>query len=327
MDQPQKILKVLKQAKRIIIPLHINIDGDTVGSALALYNLLGYWGKHADVTTADPLSKSFLFLPEAKAIKEVDPATIDLSQYDLLAALDNGSLSRFSRVENFRIPPHLNIINIDHHKTNGKFGKLNYVIPQVSSTAEILYDLIRKWKVKIDKKIAICLLTGIYTDTGSFQYESTTAQSLEKAAQLIHLGADQHEVVNHIFRDWSTAAISLWVKILANLKTKNRIVYSTLTLKEIKETGIEPQESSMARSFALSYLLRTLSNTTVAILFYEEKKGWVRCSLRSHLKVDVSKIAEKMGGGGHIHAAAFSIKGRMEDAIIKTISLFEEILK
>lgn len=327
MNSPAEILKALKRAKRILVPLHVNTDGDSVGSALTLYHLFKRWGRKAEVVAADPLPKSLFFLPGVKKIKEVDPAELDLSRYDLFAILDNGSLSRFSRSKSFRIPPDLTLINIDHHPNNKKFGDLNRIIPSISSTAEILFDLLKEWGIKMDRKIAQCLLTGIFTDTSGFQNERTTPESLEKAAELIRLGADRLEIITNIYLSWSPTALSLWARALKNLRIKERFIYSTLTREEIEKSGIEQQEVGSARSFALEHLIRAVRNIDAAALFSEEREGKVHCSLRSRLGFNAGRVAEKMGGGGHAHAAAFETSGKMERVVDKTLGLVKDMLK
>jgi phosphoesterase RecJ-like protein len=327
MNDSEKIRKALKQARRVLIPLHINTDGDSVGSALALYRLLKRWDKDAEVVSADPLPKNFLFLPGAKEIKEVDPAELDLSQYDLLAALDISTPSRSSRSKNFKFPSGLTLINIDHHQDNKEFGDLNYVIPKAASATEILFDLLERWKIKIDEELAQCLLTGILADTNSFQNANTRPESLEKSAGLIRLGADHSEIVTNIFRSWSRAAVNLWTVILKNLKTETGLAYSTLTRGEIQKSGIEQWEASPARSFALESLIRVVEGTDIAAIFSEEREGKIHCSLRSRLGFNIGKIAEQMGGGGHAQAAAFEIKGNLKGVVDKTIKLVKDTLK
>jgi phosphoesterase RecJ-like protein len=327
MDSPEKILKTLRQSKKVLIPLHINTDGDSVGSALALYHLLKRWGRKAEVVSADPLPKNFLFLPGAKGIKEVDPAELDLSRYDLFATLDISPLSRSSRSKNFKVPPGLTLINIDHHPDNEKFGDLNYIIPKATSTTEILFDLLKEWGIKIDKKTAQCLLTGVFTDTNGFQNDKTSPESLEKAAALIRMGADHLEIITNIYRSWSSAALDLWAKALKNLKIEGQFTYSTLTREEIQESGIERWEVSNACSFALDCLIRTIEDTDVAAMFSEKQQGKVYCSLRSRPGFNVAQIAEKMGGGGHAYAAAFEIGGKMERVVDKTIKLVKDTLR
>ncbi len=327
MDRPAKILKTLKQTKRILIPLHINVDGDSAGSALALYHLLKSWGKEPEVVTADPPPENLFFLPEANKIREVDPTNLDLTQYDLLVILDNTTLSRFSRQKGFKAPPQLTIVNIDHHPTNEIFADINYVTTQVSSTAEILYDLIKGWKSKINKAIALCLLTGIFTDTEGFRNKLTTPESMEKAAALIRLGADHPKLINNILRNWPPAAIALWEKVLENLKIRKYLAYSTLTKREIEESGIKRQELSIARSFALDNFIRSLKGADISAIFYEEERGLIRGSLRSKTRFNVAKIAEKMGGGGHKTAAGFITKGKLEEIVERTITLIKGDLK
>src|SRR3989344_6901171 len=185
MDSPKTILKTLKTAKKILIPLHVRPDGDSVGSALALYHFLLDLGKKPTIVSADPSPEIFYFLPGIKRIKNIDPAKLDLDPFDVLLLVDNADLSRFTNTKDLTIPPKLLVVNIDHHVTNPNFGDLNYVVPDASSAAEVVYDLFHLWKAKITPEIANCLLTGIYTDTGGFLFPATTASSLTKAANLI----------------------------------------------------------------------------------------------------------------------------------------------
>ena len=180
MDNSDKILKALKKAKRVLIPLHINPDGDSAGSTLALRQILTAQNKSVDIVSADPFPKSLLALPEAKTIKNIDPSNIDLSQYDLIAVLDIGSVHRISREERFELPNGVVIINIDHHETNENFTPLCWVIPQASSTAEVLAELLERWGLTIKAETATCLLAGIIADTRGFRYGDTKPETLER---------------------------------------------------------------------------------------------------------------------------------------------------
>ena len=177
MDSPKTILKTIKAAKRILIPFHLRPDGDMVGSALACYHFLKGLGKKVALVSTDPIPNTFLFLPGAKRVKVIDPVELDLSKFNLLLLVDNGDPFRFSKAKRVDLPPQLLLINIDHHDSNREFGDLNYVIPDAASTAEILYDLFKFWKVKMTPNIAHCLLTAIYADTFGFLLGKTSADA------------------------------------------------------------------------------------------------------------------------------------------------------
>ncbi|PIS12174.1 hypothetical protein COT70_02245 [candidate division WWE3 bacterium CG09_land_8_20_14_0_10_47_33] len=327
MDQPQKILKVLKQAKRILIPLHVNVDGDSVGSALALQLLLETWGKKVNVVSVDPVPANLLFLSRAKKIRKIDPADLDLRKYNLLLITDISNLSRLSRKEGFQLSPEIKTINIDHHPSGAeKLIDLKYVDPNASSTAELLFDLMKQWKVKLTPEIAQCLLTGIITDTGCFQYASTTPEVLEKSAELIHLGANREEIVFNIYRSWPLPVLSLWATLLNNAKLKDSILYTTLSRQEQKRLKIDHANLSTARSYAASELLRAIKGTEAAAIFTDEGEK-IHVNLRSRAEFDVGKIAETLGGGGHSNSAAFDFQGKMKEAIEKTTELVERVLK
>lgn len=322
-DSPRTILKTLKAAKRILIPLHLSPDGDSVGSTLAFYHFLRDLNKNVVTVGTDPAPEISLFLPGAKRIKNVDPANLDLNQFDALLLLDNADASRFTHSKNFNRPPKLLLINIDHHITNPNFGDLNYVVPEASSACEVIYDLFKLWKVKITPEIASCLLTGIYTDTGGFLFPATDAGSLSKAADLIRRGANREAVVENSFRSWSPKIPKIWSMILNNAKNKGDLVYSTLSYKELSQSKVNPAELYSARSFAVNNFLLAVAGIKAAALFSEEKPRYIRVNLRSKGKYDVSKIAHDLGGGGHRNTAAFGINLPLKKVVAKTIRLLK----
>jgi phosphoesterase RecJ-like protein len=317
-------LRTFKSAKNILVPLHLRPDGDSVGSALACYHFLHGLGKRTTVISADPVPESFGFLTGAKRIRVGDPAKIDLSRFDLLLFVDHADKGRLSYEENFSPPPGIVVINIDHHLTNSHFGDLNYVDPVAPSTAEILFDLLRRWKSKITPAIADCLLTGIYTDTGGFLYSSTTPTSFIKASQLIRLGADREKVVENSFRSWPPKTIAIWSRILSNSHRRNKLIYSHLSFNEVRGLKTGTEELSPSRSFATNNLLLGMRGIKVAAVFTEEKPRLIRASLRSKAGVNIANIAKKMGGGGHENAAAFDYHGSLNEAISKTVKLLKD---
>lgn len=326
MDSPRNILSTIKAAKYILVPLHLRPDGDSVGSALGCYHFLRELGKKVVLVSADPIPESFGFLTGVKRIRIGDPAKLDLSRFDLLLFLDHAEAGRLSRSETFSLPSRMVVINIDHHVTNTNFGDLNYVDPASPSTAEILFDLLRRWKARVTPTIADCLLTGIYTDTGGFLYSSTIPATFTKTSQLLRLGADREKVVENSFRSWPPKTLAIWSLILANSRRSGRLLYSYLPLKEIQRLKIKIDELSPARSFATNNLLLAMKGIKAAAMFTEESHRLIRVSLRSKAGFNVANIAKDMGGGGHVNAAAFDHQGSLKETISKTVKLLQRVL-
>jgi phosphoesterase RecJ-like protein len=322
-DSPRNILRTIKASKRILIPLHLRPDGDSVGSALGCYHFLQGLGKKVTLVSADPIPGNFGFLTGVKRIRIGDPAKLDLSRFDLLLFVDHSEAGRLSNKEGFSLPSRMVVINIDHHVTNPNFGDLNYVDSTAPSTAEILFDLLRRWKTKITPTIADCLLTGIYTDTGGFLYSSTVPSSFTKASQLIRLGADRGKVVENSFRSWPPGTIATWSLILSNSRRRHKLIYSHLSFKEVQGLKTKLEELSPARSFATNNLLLGMRGIKVSAMFTEEKPHLIRVSLRSKAGVNVANIAKRMSGGGHESAAAFEYRGPLNEAISKTVKLLK----
>ncbi|GMR19139.1 MAG: bifunctional oligoribonuclease/PAP phosphatase NrnA [Patescibacteria group bacterium] len=321
MDSPKTILKTIKAAQRILIPLHLRPDGDMIGSALACYHFLKSLGKKADLVSADPIPSNFFFLPGAKRIKNTDPANLDLAKFDLIFLADNGSPFRYSRAKRIELPSQTLLINIDHHSGNREFGDLNYVDDKAAASTEILYDLFKFWKVKITPSIASCLLTGIYTDTGGFLHGKTSANSLLKAGDLIKKGADRGQIVEKAFRSWPPKTPQIWAAILNNTRVRKGIAYSQISHHELRRIGCSLDELSAARGFGGNALLLAIDKIKVALIFTEERPKAIRVSLRSKGRFSVEKIARKMGGGGHFNAAAFDYQGPLKQAVTKTLRM------
>jgi len=273
------------------------------------------------LVSADPLSDNLLFLPGAKRIKEVDPARLDLTGFDLLLLVDGDKFSRYSRAKETSLPPQLLTVNIDHHISNQGSADLSYLVPTAAATTEILYDLFKRWKVKITPAIADGLLTGIYTDTLGFTTPATTGASLTKAGDLIGKGGDRAKIVGNFFHHWSPKSLKAWGAIIANCKRRAGISYSSLSYQELRRLGLPEKELSPTRGFAIDSLLLPIRGIKAALLFIEEKPKLIRVTLRSKKGTDVAEVAEKMGGGGHRHAAAFSYPGPLKEAIAKTLRL------
>ncbi|MDP2735959.1 MAG: bifunctional oligoribonuclease/PAP phosphatase NrnA [bacterium] len=319
MDSPETILKTIKAGKRILIPMHLRPDGDMIGSALALNQFLKSLGKSVTITSVDPLPNDLAFPPGSKQVERRDPANMDLGKFDILLLADNGDSRRYSRSQDLNLPSQLLVINIDHHDSNYGFGDLNYVNQKAASTGEIIYELFKKWRVKITPTIADCLLLAIYTDTGGFLNPKTSADSLAAAADLVKKGGNREKIVDKAFWGWSPKAQAAWAVILKNVRMRKGISYSQISKEELKKSGCTLTELSAAKGFAANSLMLSAERAKAAVIFVEEAPRKVRVNLRSKGKFNVGRIAKSFGGGGHFNSAAFDYDGPLKEAVAKTI--------
>lgn len=246
------------------------------------------------------------------------------NKFDLIFVLDAPDFDRLGAIydENTDLFYETPVVNIDHHPGNDHFGKINWVDITATSTSEILVSLIESLSREqplIDADIATCLLTGITTDTASFQNTNTTPKSLTVAAQLVAAGARQQEIIQKIYKTKSLSTLKLWGMILSRIvKTPENFVYSYVEAKDFLATNANESQTQGV----IDELLKTVPGIDFALLL-SEKGGGVHGSFRSTKKdVNVSKIAGFFGGGGHEQAAAFQIVGtkmseKMEEILDK----------
>jgi len=300
-----KICEELEQASRLLVASHQNPEGDAIGSSLAI--LHHFPEKKIEVFNADPLPYFLEFLPASeKIIHKLDELSWD---YELALVLDCAHLERVEKDFARRLQG-IRIINIDHHQSNCQFGELNLVEAQASSTGEILYQLFSHLGRPISRDTATCLYTAIMMDTGSFRYINTTPASLEIAFQLAKLGANPAYIARQVYENHPPARLLLLAQTLQTLKfgSEGRRAEIVLTQEMFKKAGASP---SMAEGF-INYLT-SVRGVEVAILFRELELGRYKVSFRSQGKVNVAKLAEELGGGGHFQASGATLEGKLEE--------------
>lgn len=244
---------------------------------------------------------------------------------DLIIALDCANLDRVGKLyeENADLFYEVPVVNIDHHASNNNFGKVNLVDITASSTAEILVSLLetigKDVPGMIDAEIATCLLTGITTDTGSFQNANTTPKSLTVAAQLVAAGGRQQEIIKNIFRTRSLSTLRLWGRALSYIKEDRELEFAWSTLS--KADFVAAQAAQEESSGVIDELLKTAMGMKFVLLL-SEREGVLHGSFRAVAPTtDVSVLASLFGGGGHPQAAAFT----MQEGLLKDKE--QEIIK
>ncbi|HWC13408.1 MAG TPA: bifunctional oligoribonuclease/PAP phosphatase NrnA [Actinomycetota bacterium] len=293
-------IAALRAADEVAIACHVNPDGDALGSLFAASIGLTRLGKRTYPTwgsTPAAMPFSYGFLPGAATLVQPE----EVPQTDTFLAVDCGAGSRLGDLEE-RARASKVLINVDHHPGNDDFGTHNLVVTNVSSTAELVTRMLQDLEVEIDKDIATCLYTGIVTDTGRFQYANSSPETLRIAADLLALGVSAIEIAQEVFESSPFGYLKLVGRVLdrAVLFEDVRFVYSWLTLADLAETGVAPDETDK-----LIDAVRSTRAADVAALFKEQSDGLYRVSLRSKGR-GIGSIARRHGGGGHDLAAGFT---------------------
>lgn len=311
MDIPKKLLNEslakIQQAQNIVIISHRNPDADSIGSNLALREILEQQGKRVISACIDPLPPGTDFLKNASSYVQ----DFDVYWPDIIICVDAGSESQVAFASKYPdlFSGKFFIINIDHHSSNPNYGTINLVFPDAASTTIVLYYLFQQWEISLTPSIATCLLYGLYYDTGSFMHSNTTSEVYAVASDLIQKGAKSDLIIKNLFRQYRFEQLKLWGRVFENAEfTDKNIVVTGVRQKDFTEL----KTTSGDLSGAINYLSMVKGNS-FATLVSEDGKGNIRGSLRTkHNDIDLAEIAEMLGGGGHKKACGFTVPGHLE---------------
>jgi bifunctional oligoribonuclease and PAP phosphatase NrnA len=300
-----RIIDVITSNYSFLITSHVRLDGDAVGSELALYHLLRNLGKEVLVYNEDETPGNYRFLPGVEVIVHALGA---VDHFDAAFVLDCSEISRVGDAAS-RILEIKTIVSIDHHISNtGNFG-LSFTDPGASSVGELLYRLIEKMDVPMTREIAVNLYTAIVTDTGSFRYSNTGEDTFRIAGKLVKIGADPYGIAEKIYENNPKEKIRLLVKVLGTLEFAwdGRISTLWVTRQMLKDARALPEYTENFVDLA-----RSIEGVEVAAFFTEMEKNLYKVSLRSKGRINVAKVAGRFGGGGHFSAAACKIEGDLD---------------
>jgi phosphoesterase RecJ-like protein len=300
----ENVANAVRAHQRFVVTTHENPDGDALGSLLATKLMLDALGKEVTTYLAGtvPPPREYQFMP----LDELERGAAPAMEGRVLFAVDCANESRLGRDAGRLLEPARFVVNIDHHHDNTRFGDVNVIRPDASSTGEILRDLLMELDVALTPGIAEALYTAIVTDTGRFQYSNTTAKALRLAAELVEAGADVHRVFQGVYENVAFAKLKLLARALdrARILEGGRVVVSYLERGDFEDAGAEEPFSEGIIDY-----LRAVEGAQVAALIREPPTGngpSRRVSLRTTEEtLDVSAIARKSGGGGHKQAAGF----------------------
>jgi phosphoesterase RecJ-like protein len=312
----ERAIAAIDGAERVALACHLGPDGDALGSMLALTIALHERGRETIASWgSDPfvVPRQYSFLPDLELLSP--PSSFPVAP-EMMITFDAGSFERLGTLEeNARAAASL--IVVDHHVTNEHFGTINLIDGDAAASAVLVFELLKKMNVSLDRDIAACLYTGLVTDTGRFQYLNTTPDVHRMAAELVAAGAPHDEIARAVYGTHPVGYLRVAAAALARLEVRDDIgmVWTTVSQKDLKEHGIDLDDVE-----ALIDLVRTADVADVAAVLKEQPDGTWKVSMRSKGANDVGAIATALGGGGHKLAAGFTARNGDAAATIEEIA-------
>jgi len=307
----------LQSRQRLLVVSHYSPDPDAFGSSCGLTLGLRAAGKHAVCLNEDGPVQHLRYIPGAGEIGSTIPA----GEWDAVVACDCGDKRRIGERLGAALRD-LPLFNIDHHVSNEGFGAVNLVLPEASSTSEIVYTLLTLLRVDITPEIAECLLTGITADTGGFRYSSTGARTFAVAERLVTAGAVPQRIADNLYGNRRLAAVKLHADALRRLKMHagGRVAELFVSEEMLSDLGAAPEDCEN-----LVEAGRDIAGVQIAVLIRRDSGLW-KVSMRSKSEeYDVSAVARSFGGGGHRQAAAFRWRKELSELRERLLAALEAL--
>lgn len=311
-----RLKDLIDQANTIAISAHINPDGDALGSSLSFRKSLYLYGKVAEVIEISEVDNYLKFLPELKQYKKPS-----YDEYDLFIIVDCSEFDRIDKAIDI-CKRSKNTVVIDHHEGGKIRADLNIIHPDSPATCELIYEIINRLSLPMDKDIATLLYAGLVTDTGRFLYSDISESTFYTAAALYKSGADYENIYMNLYQNKEISKLKFENYVLNQVEFNN-----SYALVGVEKKTCDKFSMQMGDSESIVNMLRDLKGIEVSCLIKEYDDGEYKISLRSKQWLDVSKIARENGGGGHIRASGFSIYGKsMDDALTTMRKILKEAI-
>lgn len=305
--------KFIDETDTIAISAHINPDGDALGSALGLRKSLELYGKKSDVIKISEVDDYLKFLPQIDFYK--NPSK---KEYDLFIIVDCSEFDRIDKAIEI-CKKSKKVLVIDHHEGGSIKTDLNIIHSDSPASCELVYEIIKRLNLPIDKEIATLLYAGLVTDTGRFLYSNISELTFYTAADLYKIGADFEMIYKNLYQNKEISKLQFENHLLNKVEFKKPYALVGVSQKTCKDFGVQ-----MGDSESVVNTLRDLKGIEVACLVKEYGENEFKISLRSKDYLDVSKIARDNGGGGHIRASGFTIN---TDSMDKALNIMRKILE
>lgn len=317
-----QVVELIENKHVFGITTHVRPDGDGIGSSLGLCWLLKSLGKSAEVIVRDTIPVSYQELPGAGEIRKV--SEVD-KEYDAIFVIECSDISR-PGIQNLEKSF---TVNIDHHTTSDHFGSINWIDATASAVGEMIYNLCKAIGGRITREIAECIYLALVTDTGSFHFPNTTERTLKVASELVKVGVKPAQISEAVYNSYPWSRVALMSRVLSTVKRdqSGRVAWMRQSL-EMSE-GVEAVEGDNSGFVNIPL---TAKEIEAVVYMRETKPNAYRVSLRSKGDINVARIAERFGGGGHKNAAGCRVEGdwnewesRIVAAMIDAVEKYAEI--
>jgi len=306
----RQILEAIGKAKKVLVTSHLDPDGDSIGSQLALAAFLEGRGKKVLIANQGILPSKYSFLdPQKKIILHRTPKVLNFNP-NLVIVLESPYLERIGWVSE-AIPAGVPLLNIDHHPDNTSYGSINYLDSKTAAVGEMIFDLLLKAGFPISSTMANWLYAAILTDTGRFRYSSTTAHSLRICAQLVELGADVRRLTDQIYFNYSQENLKMLGHVLSRLELFSCGKICCLT---VDRESLERFQANSGDTEGLVDYSLFVNGALIGALFKEVGPSRTKVSLRSQNNLEIAELARQYGGGGHKNAAGFALNQPLAQA-------------
>lgn len=312
-----QVVELIEARSRFAITSHIRPDGDSLGSSLGLYWLLRALNKDVEVIMRDPVPHAYQQLPGAQSVR-VTPA-VD-SNYHSVFVIECSDITRPGLIDLDKQV----VVNIDHHSTTALFGTINWIDSTASAVGEMIYNLCKATGVRVTKEIAECVYTALITDTGSFHYSNTTERTFKVASELVRTGVKPARTAEAVFASYPWSRIELMAAVLSTARRdeSGHIACMRQSLDMQQRARASDEDADGFVNYPL-----TVGEVEAVAMLKECETGIYRTSLRSKGDVNVAKVAEKFGGGGHRNAAGCTLRGSWEEAETVIMELLQDAVK
>lgn len=306
----------IQKANKILLHLHAGPDPDSAGSALAMMHMLKKIGKYVTVIAGDStLSPSMSAIPGYDQIISKNYFEINPADYDLFIILDSSNTDQISKKGEINFPKNLKTIKVDHHQGDANYANINLVDPSYCATAHIVYDLFKFWEIEITSDIAICLFSGIYSDTGGFKYPPTNSETLLAGSELVKIYPDYFKIIFELENSRTPKQLEFLGLALNSIELyfSNKVALAPISFETLQKHNISSDDTT---NIELPNTLKSVRGWIMGISFVEKEPNVISVNLRRREfeGPDLSKLALALGGGGHKSAAGGRIKMPFEEA-------------
>lgn len=305
----QRIGDEIDRARRVLALAHVGPDGDAIGSLLALGALLRELGKDVTLACQDAVPEGLAWLPGSSAIVRRGSGA-----YDLVISLDCSDERRMGDVYEDALRP-LPLINVDHHVTNTYFGAINWVDPSAVATAQMVLALAEALDWPLSQPVAVCLLTGLVTDTRSFRTANVDAAAFQAGLRLVEAGASLGEITRQALGQRPFASVRLWGEAIDSAVMEDGVLWTEVTQAMRQRWSLGENGDS-----GLANFLSGVREAQIVIVFTERDDGTVDVGMRSSPGYDVSGVAITLGGGGHPQASGCTIHADLPQARARVLA-------